>query len=76
MQRYGPGEAPPAADAKYGLHEAWARNDGSSPPGFFGPPTSGTFADSCIRRPTDADRFSIVLYSQAIMRMQSAAIQE
>ncbi len=43
--------------------------------GYFGPPTGGTFAASCITNPTDNGRFSIVLYSQEIMRMQSDAIQ-
>ena len=69
MQRYGPGEAP-APDQTYGR---WWIDDGA-PPGFFGPPTAGSFAESCIRNPTDADRLSIVLYSQGIMRMQSPAL--
>ena len=43
--------------------------------GYFGTPSTD-FAQSCISNPTDANRKSIVLYSQGIMRMQSAAIQE
>ena len=71
MQRYGPGEAP-AADRTFGR---WWIDD-NAPPGFFGPPASGSFAESCIKSPTDDGRLSIVLYSQGIIRMQSAAILE
>ena len=70
MQRYGTGTAP-ASEQKYGRY--WAEPD-STPPGFFGPPETD-FAKSCIESPTDAGRFSIVLYSQGIMRMQSAAVE-
>jgi len=62
MQRYGPTNPPPA-------------NSPDISPGFFGPPPSGSFAESCITTPADAGRFSIVLNSQGIIRMQSAAIQ-
>ncbi|MFT5133392.1 MAG: hypothetical protein ACI9SC_001863 [Gammaproteobacteria bacterium] len=71
MQRYGPGAAP-AADANFGR---WWTDD-SAPPGFFGPPTFGTFAYSCIRNPTHSGRLSIVLYSQGIIRMQTFAVLE
>lgn len=70
MQRYGPGNAP-AAERRVGRY--WA-DPASTPPGFFGPPTD-PFAQSCIINPADAGRRSIVLYSQAIMRMQSPAVQ-
>ena len=70
MQRYGTGSAPPA-EKKYGNY--WA-DPAATPPGFFGPPTSG-FARDCIIDPEDDGRRSIVLYSQAIMRMQSPAVQ-
>ncbi len=69
MQRYGTGSAPDS-EVAFGRH--WADPD-STPPGFFGPPASGSFAESCITNPSDDDRRSIVLYSQGIMRMQSAA---
>lgn len=71
MQRYGPGSAPDS-EVAYGRY--WA-DPNAPPPGFFGPPASGSFAESCITNPTDDDRYSIVLYSQGIMRMQSAATQ-
>ena len=71
MQRYGPGAAP-AEEKKYG--RLWA-DDASTPPGFFGPPASGSFAESCINNPADNNRLSIVLYSQGIMRMQSTSIE-
>lgn len=71
MQRYGPGAAPPV-DANFGR---WWIDDGA-PPGFFGPPAAGSFADSCIRNPTQNGRLSIVLYSQGIIRMQSFAVLE
>jgi hypothetical protein len=70
MQRYGTGTAP-ASEKKYGRY--WA-DPGSTPPGFFGPPDT-EFAKSCIESPTDTGRYSIVLYSQGIMRMQSAAVE-
>ncbi len=69
MQRYGTGSAP-ESEVTFGRH--WADPD-STPPGFFGPPASGSFAESCITNPSDDDRYSIVLYSQGIIRMQSAA---
>ena len=69
MQRYGPGATPPAK--AYGNY--W-ENPASTPPGFFGPPSAG-FATTCISTPKNKGRRSIVLYSQAIMRMQSAAVQ-
>ena len=71
MQRYGPGAAPPV-DANFGR---WWVDDGA-PPGFFGPPVTGSFADSCIRNPTQNGRLSIVLYSQGIIRMQTFAVLE
>ena len=70
MQRYGPGAAP-ASEKTYGRY--WT-DPASVPPGFFGPP-QGDFAMSCISNPADTGRLSIVLYSQGIMRMQSAAIE-
>ena len=70
MQRYGPGNAPPN-EVRRGRY--WA-DPSATPPGFFGPPGPG-FATDCIVSPTDAGRRSIVLYSQAIMRMQSPAVQ-
>jgi hypothetical protein len=70
MQRYGPGAAP-AAEARFANY--WA-DPAAAPPGFFGPPSAG-FASSCITNPADTGRRSIVLYSQSIMRMQSAAVQ-
>ena len=44
---------------------------------YFGTPTAGTFADSCINANDDNgdQRYSVLLYSQGIMRMQSAAIE-
>jgi Flp pilus assembly protein TadG len=71
IQRYGTGSAP-ASETAYGRY--WPDPD-STPPGFFGPPASGSFAESCISNPADNGRYSIVLYSQGIMRMQSAAIE-
>ncbi len=71
MQRYGAGTAPPE-EVAYGRY--WS-DPTAAPPGFFGPPASGSFADSCISNPTDAGRRSIVLYSQSIMRMQSMTFQ-
>jgi predicted amidohydrolase len=70
MQRYGPGSAP-ASEKKYGRY--WA-DPASTPPGFFGPP-EGDFATSCITNPADNGRLSIALYSQALIRMQSAAVE-
>ncbi len=70
MQRYGVGSAP-ASEKAFGRF--WA-DPASTPPGFFGPPQSG-FASSCIINPAEKGRLSIVLYSQAIMRMQSAAVE-
>lgn len=71
MQRYGPGSAPPEVA---GLGRPWA-DDTAAPPGFFGAPQAGSFAESCIVNPADDGRFSIVLYSQGIIRMQSNAKQ-
>jgi len=70
MQRYGTGSAP-QSERMWGQY--W-RDPGSTPPGFFGPP-QGEFATSCITNPTDTGRHSIVLYSQALIRMQSAAVE-
>ncbi len=70
MQRYGPGTAP-ATEQEYGRY--WA-DPASTPPGFFGPP-EGDFATSCISNPKETNRRSIVLYSQAVMRMQSPAVE-
>ncbi len=70
-QRYGKGSAP-QSEIDYGHY--WPDTD-NTPEGFFGPPAAGTFAQSCISDPTDNGRFSIVLYSQSIMRMQSTAYQ-
>ncbi len=70
MQNYGPGSAPPQEKM---VGNYWA-DPNATPPGFFGPP-QGDFATSCITNPTDANRYSIVLYSQAIMRMQSNAVE-
>jgi Flp pilus assembly protein TadG len=41
---------------------------------YFGTPSTD-FARSCILNPTDANRFSVVLNAQGIMRMQTPAIQ-
>jgi len=71
MQRYGPG-APPPVEAKFGR---WWIDD-NAPPGFFGPPASGSFAESCIKNPKQNGRLSIVLYSQGIIRMQTFAVLE
>lgn len=52
-------------------------NTAANTTGAFGPPTSGTFANQCVSEgdATKTDRrFGIPLYSQAIMRMQSAAV--
>ncbi len=70
MQRYGPGNAPPA-EANRG--QFW-RDPATTPPGFFGPPTD-PFARNCIITAGNSGRRSISLYSQAIMRMQSAPVQ-
>jgi TadE-like protein len=70
MQRYGTGSAPPV-EKSYGNY--WADPD-ATPPGFFGPPGAG-FATSCITNPADTGRLSIVLYSQSLIRMQSAAVE-
>ena len=70
-QRYGTGSAP-QSEIDYGHY--WPDPD-NTPEGFFGPPTAGTFANSCITNPADNGRLSIVLYSQSIMRMQSTAFQ-
>lgn len=70
MQRYGPGTAP-VAEQEYGRY--WA-DPAATPPGFFGPP-EGDFATSCITNPKESNRRSIVLYSQAVMRMQSPAVE-
>lgn len=71
MQRYAPGGAAPA-QAQFGRR--WVKPDVTDP-GFFGPPTVGSFAQTCITNPTKAGRLSIVLHSQGIIRMQSPAIQ-
>ena len=71
MQRWGTGTAP---DTEKEFGRLWA-DPGSTPPGFFGPPAAGSFAETCIKDPVDAGRFSIALYSQSIMRMQSAAVE-
>ena len=57
----------------------WAMqaNPGTNTTGAFGPPSSGTFANTCVSAgngPTDR-RFGIPLYAQSIMRMQSAAVR-
>ena len=72
MQRYGPGEL-----SENTAMMARQRVGTAAPedPGFFGPPKSGSFAHSCISNPKDSGRYSIVLYSQGIIRMQSDAIQ-
>ena len=44
MQRYGPGAAP--AEQK-GFGRPWA-DDSDPPPGYFGAPLTGSFAESCI----------------------------
>ena len=69
MQRYGAGSAP-ASERAFGRF--WA-DPASTPPGFFGPPNND-FASRCITSPPDNGRLSIVLYSQSIIRMQSAAV--
>lgn len=70
MQRYGTGNAPPGEQA-FGRY--WA-DPTSTPPGFFGPPTDA-FASNCIVTAGNNGRRAIALYSQAIMRMQSPAVQ-
>jgi hypothetical protein len=57
----------------------WAMqaNPGTNTTGAFGPPTSGTFANTCVSAgdgPTNR-RFGIPLYAQSIMRMQSASVR-
>ncbi len=44
---------------------------------YFGTPTAGTFAATCINyiEPNGDQRYSVVLNAQGIMRMQSAAIE-
>ncbi len=49
-------------------------DDNTKGAGYFGTPATD-FARSCITNPADADRYSVVLNSQGIMRMQSRAIQ-
>lgn len=71
MQRYAPGGAV-ATEAQFGRHRV---KPDVTDPGFFGPPTAGSFAQTCITNPTKAGRLSIVLHSQGIIRMQSPAIQ-
>ena len=71
MQRWGTGSAPDT-EKKFGRY--WA-DPTSTPPGFFGPPASGSFAETCIVGGGDAGRYGITLYSQGIMRMQSAAVE-
>jgi len=46
--------------------------DNTDGAGYFGTPATD-FARSCISSPADANRYSVVLNSQGIMRMQSAA---
>lgn len=58
----------------------WAMqtNTAATTQGGFGPPTPGTFAATCLAAgdSTNTDRrFSIPLYAQGIMRMQSPAVQ-
>lgn len=72
MQRYGPGGL---SDNTAMMARQRVSNVAPEDPGFFGPPKRGTFAYSCIVRPKDKDRYSVVLYSQGIIRMQSNAIQ-
>ncbi len=74
FQRYGPSEPPPEPASSY--MRPWVNQDRVNlDPGFFGPPAAGSFAESCITSPTESGRHSIVLYSQSVMRMQSAAIE-
>lgn len=42
-------------------------------PENIGPPEAGSFAASCVLNPQDAGRMGFPIYSQAIIRMQSAA---
>jgi len=56
------------------IESARTGDDNTDGKGYFGTPASD-FARSCITNPTDNGRFSIVLYSQGIMRMQSPAIE-
>jgi Flp pilus assembly protein TadG len=70
MQRYGPGSVP-SDEAMYGRR--WAGT--GSPPGQFGPPRGGSFAEKCVSNPKHGGRYSIVLYSQGIMRMHTPAKQ-
>ena len=74
MQRYGPGEPPPDPVSSYGRPWVTAETENLDP-GFFGPPASGSFAESCIKNPAESGRLSIVLYSQSVIRMQSPPIQ-
>lgn len=71
MQRWGPGTAP---DSEIMFGNYWA-DPNSTPPYFFGPPPAGSFAEQCIVTGGNAGRFGITLYSQGIMRMQSAAVE-
>jgi len=48
--------------------------DNTDGKGYFGTPSTD-FARSCISNPKDANRFSVVMNAQGIMRMQSPAIQ-
>ena len=45
-------------------------------PENFGVPEAGSFADACVGTSNDPDRFGIPIYAQAVMRMQSDAIQD
>ncbi|RME32717.1 MAG: pilus assembly protein [Gammaproteobacteria bacterium] len=45
-------------------------------PENIGPPDSGSFAESCVLSPADADRKGFPIFAQAILRMQSDPIQE
>jgi hypothetical protein len=56
------------------VESARTGDDNTDGKGYFGTPASD-FARSCITNPADNGRFSIVLYSQGIMRMQSPAIE-
>jgi len=58
----------------------WAMqaNPSTTTTGGFGPPIASTFAATCIAAGASTNtnrRFGITLYSQAIMRMQSPAVQ-
>ncbi len=56
------------------IESARVGDDNTEGAGYFGTPATD-FAKSCITSPADANRYSVVLNSQGIMRMQSRAIQ-